>query len=76
MSVAVTMTARQLKLEEYIQCHGLIDGGHAMVEYYDPVLIFLYIINNILKNIHKQNEVIRNTIAQVISSESSCYFAH
>ena len=40
MSVAVLTSARQLTLEEQIQCHGLRDGGHSMVEYHDPVSLF------------------------------------
>ena len=37
MSVAVTMTAKQLILEEQIQCHGPRYGGHYSAEYHDPV---------------------------------------
>ena len=41
---AVTMTARQLKLEVhhfFIQCYGLIDG-YSIAKYYD--LVFIYFV--------------------------------
>ena len=68
MSVAVAMTARQLKLEEDIQCHRLIDGGHSMAEYHDPLVIFVHVINNMFGDMHEQSGVICDTIARVISS--------
>ena len=61
-NVAVAMTARQLKLEEHIQCHRLIDGGHSMAEYHDPLVIFVYVIN-MFGDMHEQSGVIRDTIA-------------
>ena len=39
MPVAVTMTAKQLILEEQIQCHGPRDGGHSTAECHDPVVM-------------------------------------
>ena len=52
------MTAEQLTLEEQIRCHGLRDGRHYMVEYYDSVFIYVYVID--ISTI--TNGVIRDTI--------------
>ena len=63
LSVAVAMTARQLGLEEPIQWHILIDGGHSA----DPLVIFLYVIN-MFGDMNEQSGVIRDTIARVMNS--------
>ena len=34
------MTAKQLILEEQIQCHGSRDGGHSTAEYHDSVICY------------------------------------
>ena len=65
MPVAVTMAAQQLILEEQIQWHGARDGGYSTAEYHDPVL---YVINNMFRDMHEKNVVIRDTIVQVIST--------
>ena len=43
-------------MEEQIQCHGLRDGGHSiyMAEYHDPVFMFLYVINNMFRDMRKK----------------------
>ena len=38
------MLHQEIPLEELIQCHRLIDGGHSMAEYHDPLVIFLYVL--------------------------------
>ena len=64
---AVTMTARQLTLEEQIQYHGLSDGGHSIAEYYDPVIMLLYVIN-MFSDVHEKNRVTPDIIVRVIST--------
>ena len=55
ISVAVPTTARQLTLEEQIQCHGLKDKGHSLAEYHDPVFMFVYITNE-FRDMHEKME--------------------
>ena len=67
---------------EQIQCHGLRDGGggggglrdggggggHSMAEYHDPVFTFVYVINNMFRDMQETNEVICGIILRVIST--------
>ena len=66
------MSARQLILEEQIQCHGLRDGGHSMAEYHDPMFMFLYVINNMFRDMNENNGVIRDTSVRVITTQKPC----
>ena len=39
-----------------------------MAEYYGSVFVFLYVINDIFRDMHEKNGVIYDTIVQLIST--------
>ena len=68
---AITMTARQLTLEEQIQCQRLRDGGHSTAEYHDSVSMFLCVLNNMFRDVHEKNGVIRANLIDCQSLKHS-----
>ena len=46
-----------------------------MTEYHDPAFMFVYVINNMFRDMNENNGVIRDTIVRVITTQHPYYLA-